>query len=98
MKLQSVVRYSLVHFSLERDRSALAQVRILFESGVYSRAASHTSYTVWGNIPRIFVLQIIVNCESSTQNFVVFFSQFKQDCENFLFIKKFQSSDNSPVS
>ena len=29
-------------------RSALAQVRLLFESGVYSRGASIRSYTVYG--------------------------------------------------
>ena len=39
-------------------RSALAQVRLLFESGIYSRAASIRSYTVYMYL-REDVVQII---------------------------------------
>ena len=37
-------------------RSALAQVRLLFESGVYSRGASIRSYTVY-NTRLVYVVQ-----------------------------------------
>ena len=36
----------LVHFSLVRDRLALAETRLLFESSTYSRVASDRLYTV----------------------------------------------------
>ena len=44
-------------------RSALAQVRLLFESGVYSREASIRSYTVY----RIYNLYIERKCRLESQ-------------------------------
>ena len=56
-------------------RSALAQVRLLFESGVYSRGASIRSYTVYAYLNTHCHLHYLSVCHGSVHTFSLDFQQ-----------------------